>query len=357
MPRKNKDKNILVTRLSAIGDVAMTIPALYSACRQNPDARFVMLTRPAMARMMLNPPSNLTVHAVEPSQKPYRGIRGIARLTRELHDAYGPFTAVADLHNVIRTRIISALIRLRGAETARLVKDRRGRRRLTRPNRKQMAEQRQQTARYADTFRALGLRCDTSSFAGLFPPTGKAPTGSFAAVTGPKPRGERWIGIAPFARYQGKIYPPEQMAEVVRALAADSNNRIFLFGGGDDERAVLSRWTAPNVVSMADARHGFAVELALMSHFDAMIAMDSANMHLAALAGVPTVSVWGATHPYCGFRAFGQTDADAIGLDLPCRPCSVYGKTPCRRGDYACMTGIAPQLIVNQVNSIINRGL
>jgi ADP-heptose:LPS heptosyltransferase len=77
-------------------------------------------------------------------------------------------------------------------------------------------------------------------------------------------------------------------------------------------------------------------------------------MHLASLAAVPVVSIWGATHPSAGFLGWGQQADNAIGLDLDCRPCSIYGQKACRRGDYACLSGITPQTIVDKVNLIIN---
>ncbi|MDE6541614.1 MAG: glycosyl transferase family 1, partial [Muribaculaceae bacterium] len=75
---------------------------------------------------------------------------------------------------------------------------------------------------------------------------------------------------------------------------------------------------------------------------DCMLTMDSGNMHLAAIAGTPTLSIWGATHPYCGFAAWRQSDADTIQLPVPCRPCSVFGNRPCRRRDLMCLDAIRP---------------
>ena len=94
---------------------------------------------------------------------------------------------------------------------------------------------------------------------------------------------------------------------------------------------------------------GLANELILMSHLDVMLSMDSGNMHLAAVAGCKVVSVWGATHPFAGFQPWHQDDSDSIGVDLPCRPCSVYGNKTCRRGDFACMRQITPEMIAEAV--------
>ena len=78
-------------------------------------------------------------------------------------------------------------------------------------------------------------------------------------------------------------------------------------------------------------------ELALMSHLDVMVSMDSGNMHLASLINTPVVTIWGATHPLAGFMGWNQSEENAVQVDLPCRPCSVYGNKPCSRKDYACL--------------------
>jgi len=69
---------------------------------------------------------------------------------------------------------------------------------------------------------------------------------------------------------------------------------------------------------------------------------------------VPVVSVWGATHPYAGFLGWRQSPDRCISIDLPCRPCSVFGNKPCLRGDMACMNNIDPLAIVRKVEEIIN---
>ena len=86
-----------------------------------------------------------------------------------------------------------------------------------------------------------------------------------------------------------------------------------------------------------------------------MLSMDSANMHLASLVELPVVSVWGATHPYCGFTGWHQNPANEVQADLPCRPCSVFGNKPCQRGDYACLRGIDYHAIVQRLDNVINQ--
>ena len=165
-----------------------------------------------------------------------------------------------------------------------------------------------------------------------------------------KPRGEKWIGIAPFAAHKGKIYPLEKMERVIELLLErEPNCRIFLFGGGAEERELLTQWESRHDRCTCALLGSLYNELVLMSHLDTMVSMDSANMHLASLTGTRVVSVWGATHPFAGFMGWNQSSADAVQTTLPCRPCSIFGNKPCLHGDYPCLNSITPEEIVERV--------
>ena len=182
---------------------------------------------------------------------------------------------------------------------------------------------------------------------------GKGDFSQIEPVVGPKGN-NKWIGIAPFAKHKGKIYPIEQQERVVAYFAAMPDVKVFLLGGGKSEKEVFDRWTAkyPSVLSLI-GKLKMDTELNLMSHLDVILSMDSANMHLASLVNVPVVSVWGATHPYAGFMGWEQLPANTVQLDLSCRPCSVYGQKPCWRGDYACLRDIKPEEIIAKIEENI----
>lgn len=165
-----------------------------------------------------------------------------------------------------------------------------------------------------------------------------------------KPQGEKWIGIAPFAAHKGKIYPLEKMERVIELLLErEPNCRIFLFGGGAEERELLTQWESRHDRCTCALLGSLYNELVLMSHLDTMVSMDSANMHLASLTGTRVVSVWGATHPFAGFMGWNQSPADAVQTTLPCRPCSIFGNKPCLHGDYPCLNSITPEEITERV--------
>lgn len=355
MARNNildKRKTVVAVRFSALGDIAMTLPSLYNAALSNPEFDFIFVTRKAFTSIFVNRPENLTVEGVDLNGD-YSGPSGMYRLFRKLKNEHG-FDMFIDLHDVLRTKILRMFCRLSGIRVVSIDKGRDDKRRLTRRNGKILTQLRPMTLRYADTFLRAGLAVG-DSFHGLF----NGPCRDeelIAAVTAPKTdAAEHWIGIAPFAKHKGKIYPPELMEKVVERLVAAPKYRLFLFGGGGDEAAVLSSWAEkyPRVVSLAGRKLGFKIELALLSNLDLVVSMDSGNMHLASLVGVPVVSVWGATHPYCGFAGWHQTPDNVIQLPMPCRPCSVFGDKKCMRGDYLCLAGISPTLIVDKIHAVI----
>lgn len=122
---KETAKRMLIIRLSALGDVAMTIPAIYSLAVRYPDLKIDVVTRPFFARLFLNAPSNVNVIGVD-FKKDYKGFRGTLRLLRQLSALKPDY--VADLHNVLRSWIIDNWFRLHGKKVVMVdkLRDKRG---------------------------------------------------------------------------------------------------------------------------------------------------------------------------------------------------------------------------------------
>ena len=347
---RNEDKpsRVLVMRFSALGDVAMTIPVLYPVCRANPDTRFIMLTKRWPASMFHDRPDNLMVVGIE-TKTEYKGLMGLIRLARQLRRKYD-IDAVADLHNVIRSRIISLCMKLHGIPGARLDKERAARKALITHRSSEPVTP--TITRYRSVFEQLGLETP-DNFTRLY--DGKELPSSPMVLD--KPQGERWIAVSPFSAHDGKVYPLRLMEQVIENLSNRKNYRIFLMGGGKDEKIALRPISRkyPNVISMAEIKHGFLDEYALLGKCDLMLTMDSANMHLASLMGLKTVTIWGATAPQCGFQGYRQTSDCDVQLDMECRPCSIYGERDCKYGDYRCLTRITPEQVISQVLAAVEK--
>lgn len=330
----------------------MTVPVINAVACRYPTLRLTVISRPwARPIFDLLPPNvSFVVADLDNSNK---GLKGLNRLCRRLF-ALQP-TAVADLHNVLRTKWLLLRFRLRFTRIhiAVIRKNRRARKAFINAAVKTL--QPSVFGKYADVFARLGYPVELSQepLCLVDPLTALSTIPLFNAAIRPE---TNWVGIAPFAAHESKIYPLELMEQVINQLSRRKDTRIFLFGGGQQETEILQGWALkyPRTESMAGVLKGMAQELALISQLRVMLSMDSANMHLAALAGIPVVSVWGATHPYGGFLGWGQTMNDVIQrADMPCRPCSTYGNTPCRFGNYPCLNDIMPTVIIAKVEAYL----
>ncbi|MDR3060567.1 MAG: glycosyltransferase family 9 protein [Dysgonamonadaceae bacterium] len=338
---------VLVIRLSALGDVAMLVPVLYSIATKHPEDEFILVTKSPLLGIFEYKPSNVSVFPVY-SKNVHKGFKGLFHLIRELW-ALKP-DKVADAHNVLRSIYIRTFFLLAGKKVSVIDKGKAEKTALTRRYNKKFSPLKTSIQRYCEVFSDLGYDPELT-FKSIFEYADRE-FGIIEPFTGNKTG--TWIGIAPFAKHRGKIYPPEKTEEVLKILSSRPDTKIFLFGG-KEETDSLRTWSEryPSTVCIA-GNMKFPSELLLMSYIDVILTMDSGNMHLASLTGTPTVSIWGATHPYAGFYGFGQSPDNAVQIELSCRPCSVYGNKPCFRKDYACINGISPQMIVEKIDFVLS---
>ena len=318
-------KRLLIIRFSALGDVAMLVPIVKQLALAYPNWHITMLSRLQTAPLFKDMPEN--VHFVGADLKgKHRGIKGLNLLLHDIH--HQQFDAIADMHNVLRSKWLCWQMRLIGKRVATLRKGRWQKWLLT--NTTYNKPLLPTTQRYMRVLQQLGF---------LFS----------LAYSSPSQPLRRGYGIAPFAAHQGKIYPLDKMEVVVRELAK-SGEPIYLFGAGKKEKEILDAWgdKYENVYSLV-GKYSMDEEIAFMRTLRLMLTMDSANMHLASIVGTRVLSIWGATHPNAGFLGYGQNECDCIQRnDLPCRPCSIYGNRKCKWGDYRCLD-IAPHEIVEKL--------
>lgn len=334
-------KKLLVIRFSSLGDIAMTVPVVHDLAVQYPDLDITMLSQ-AMARPLFEPlPEN--VHFITADlQNRHKGLLGLCRLWNDAH--MNSFDYIADFHDVLRTHWLRTESCLHRKKVAKIDKGRRGKKALTRAKNKILVQQATSCERYAKVLSQLGFP--------IKPAFTKLDYSGFCERQ--KQPEEFWIGIAPFAKHEAKVYPLEKTEQVIKALNERERTTVFLFGGGETEDELIEKLCAKYAhVQPAKSQQGLKGELAMMGQLDLMVSMDSANMHLASLVGTRVVSVWGGTHPYTGFLGWNQKEEDCVQLDLPCRPCSVYGNKPCIYGNYACMNGITPEQIIGKISLLL----
>ncbi|WP_394676584.1 glycosyltransferase family 9 protein [uncultured Sphingobacterium sp.] len=336
-------QRIIVTRFSAMGDVAMVASVLKEFCIQYPDVEIIMVSRQFFAPFF-DGIKNIRFHAIEPKTI-HKGFFGLVRLKKELAQ-YGA-DAIADLHFNLRSRVIDLLFSLSGVKVKQLDKGREEKKALTRENNKIKVPLKLTVERYADVFRALGFKFELSKkLVSNLQDVPKAAFSMFANFDRKK------IGIAPFAQHRYKIFPQIKMENVIDELTHNGYD-VLLFGGGEQEFQIAQNWTErfPNTYNTI-GKFSLREELDLISNLDLMISMDSSGLHMASLMGVRCFSLWGATHPYAGFTGYGQQLTDCIQVEHPNRPSSVYGNKPCDCDGIEAIDLITPEMVIEKITGI-----
>ncbi|WP_284461065.1 glycosyltransferase family 9 protein [Chryseobacterium sp.] len=318
---------ILAYRFSAFGDVAMTAPVFREFLEQNPDVEIIMVSRKNFEALFAGIP-NVIFKGIDLDD--YKGFFGLRRLSNELIKEFHP-DFIANLHDVIRTKVLDKFYARRGLKVFKIDKGKEEKEHLTDVWNLNKVQLKKTVERYADVFRAMGFQVTLSQ------------------KLRPLSENKSGIGFAPFAQHKGKMLPLEKSFELARILA--KKNTVYFFGGGKKETETLESWEnqIPNTKSLS-GKLSLTEELHKIAELEVMISMDSANMHLASLVGTRCVSIWGATHPYAGFLGFGQREEDVVQVkDLTCRPCSVFGDKECYRGDWACLEEFNIQKVIEKI--------
>ena len=343
IPKEERAAHVLVIRLSALGDVAMMVPVLRVVTATYPNLKITVLTRAFFAPVLKNI-QNVEVFEAD-IKGLHSGIFGLYRLAKELRNL--GINAVADLHNVLRSNFLKSVFYFYGIPVKQIDKGRAEKKLLTAGKNKVFKQLKSTHKRYADVFTALGYPIDLKNH--QYPPK-QILSPNIMEIIGS--HSQKWVGIAPFAQHNSKVYPLDLMEEVLDKLNQSGKLKIFLFGGGKSETEKLAELASKynNIVSVV-GKLKFEDELVLISNLDSMLSMDSGNAHLAAMYGVPVITLWGVTHPYAGFKAFDQPMENCILPDLqkyPKIPTSVYGNI-LPEGYEDVMRSILPEKVVDKL--------
>lgn len=337
---------LLVIRTSAMGDVALTTPVLKGMREQFPEAEILLLTRQAY-RPFFN--SIKGVELFHPDLKSrHKGFSGMIRLFKDL-SRQSDIDYVIDLHDVLRSKILRILFRLKGVPSAVIDKGRSEKRDLLTGKKK--VQLKHSVERYCEVFLKAGFPVKPSKSEWIIP-------SSFIKLQGnylDDMQGVINIGVAPLAKHNLKMWPLSNMIRLLDLISGKYNCRFWFFGGAEDSSILTEMQLKVKRSTNLAGKLTLDEELLFISKLDFMIAMDSSNMHMAALTGTKVISIWGGTDPLAGFAAWMQPDSFSIRIpveELDCRPCTIYGKGK-TRNSFACMNMLTPELVFKKIEKLI----
>ncbi len=344
-------KKILILRFSSMGDVVLLVPVVRALVAAHQDVEVTVVTRPHYAPFFYD--IERVVSFPADVDYTYNGVFGMRDLFRTLIRK-GDFEVVIDMHDHIRTFFLRTLFKIFGTPVVVFNKGRKEKNAFTRKENKDVTPLPHTVLRYKDAVEKAG-----------FPLTLEQPpyftlndsiqaTAADWFVQRNLQKKEKWIGIAPFAMHGSKIWPLENYTLVIENILQKTLAKFFMFGGGSREVKYFEslKQKFPHNVEIVAGQLKIRQEIAVMQQLDVMLCVDSSNMHLAALSNIPLVSIWGGTHPDVGFGPFKQGEESIIQIsreELPCRPCSVYGRDTCYIGGFPCLTRITAENIAARI--------
>lgn len=312
-------RSILICRLSALGDVVLSIPVADALRQRFPEAHLAFLSREPWGRIVRCVPSiDRVILWAGPG----------APLPEEVTNV--EWDLLIDLSATGRSRRL-----LRGVRAGRLLRARK------------------ETLRrfaFVHLRRVGGARVRISPavdrlFSALAP-LGIARGGRVPRLaTGHTMRDPQRILVAPGGGRGAKRWPKERFREIVRALCAKGNRVLLL--GSREERKLLEEIAEGAPRDRVEIAAGLDPAL-LPEHVArcaAALTNDSGLLHVAEACGVPVIALFGPTHPRLGFAPLGS-DSIAIHTGIACSPCDLHGPQRCPRSHHRCLREVGEERVL-----------
>ncbi|MCE5212439.1 MAG: lipopolysaccharide heptosyltransferase II [Deltaproteobacteria bacterium] len=338
--------NILIVKLSAIGDVIHTLPSLAALRGLYPDAHITWVVEEAAAGLVRNHPyldEVLVSRRKKWSADVRRGrirqtfgeINSFIRTLRQRR-----YDLVIDFHGLFKSSVIVFLSR--------------GKRKLGYDSWQELSGlflnekipedmHKHAVDRYLDFPRYLGAGKDQAQF--ILPSSKEAEEKAKLLLNKYNLEDKKFIAVNPVALWETKLWSDEKFA-VLADLIIDQLQMKVVFTGG--EKGPLEKITSLMTKESVNIGGQTSLsELALIyKKARLVISTDSGPMHLAAAAGTPVIALFGPTDPArTGPYGWGH---EVIRAGVDCSPCFLK-KCPTKK----CMADILPQRVFDAVKKMI----
>lgn len=169
---------------------------------------------------------------------------------------------------------------------------------------------------------------------------------------GLKNKKNKRIALFPGSVWETKKWPTQYYTDLAKHLV-QLNCEVMLMGGADELKLAdeINALVPQTVVVAGKLKLSESIEF--MTTLDMIVCNDSSPSHLAALIGIPVISIFGPTTLDLGFRPWSDQSYVVENLQVDCRPCGLHGHHKCPLGHHKCMIDIS----VDQVFTVIKNKL
>lgn len=286
-------KNILIIKLSAIGDVVHALPVAHALKQAYPDARITWIVeKPAYDLLTNNPNIDEVIIFDKPKFKSFSGfISHAPGFIRHLRA--GKFDLVLDLQGLFKSGMISLLS---GAKTRLVYENTREGSQLLSNRVVGAYSQGHVVDRYLDVVRFLGCQVDKPAFNIVITPEEKDLTRRIAVQAGLDIK-MPYVVLALGANWPNKIWPFVHFAELSNKIYDDGRIPVMIGGPGDkvlaDQISTMTKIPPIDLTGKTNLK-----QLAyIIQQSQVFVGGDTGPMHLSAAVGTPTVALMGPTDP------------------------------------------------------------
>ncbi len=323
-----KAKNILIIRLSSLGDVLLTTPIVRSIKKLNPGTSIDFIVQKEFLEVYQNNPHLRNCFSYNKQKR---------QLTESIFFSIKNYDLIIDLQNNRRSKeIISdfngVVNRFRKSSLKKIL--------LVKTKINLMKNLPPIPDRYAEC--AFGLELDEYGLEIFDKNKNLYKQKSQKNI----------IGICPGSKHYTKMWNADYFTELANNLLS-IGYEVAIIGGSSDKtitdkilnsnRYFLDFTTKNNLLETADN----------LSKCKLVVCNDSGLMHLASAVQIPLIAIFGSTVREFGFTPYKCTNLVLENNLLNCRPCSHIGKSRCPKKHFKCMLEIKPEFVLNKIEEML----
>jgi|TARA_B110000483_G_scaffold7113_1_gene8371 heptosyltransferase-1 len=338
-------KNILIVRLSAIGDVVMASPLPAAIKRVNSDTKITWLCQ-AECKDLLKDQPNVDQVIVWPRrewQKLWDG-RKYLQLGKQIRQFRNllrneKFDLALDLQGLLKSGYLTWLsgatkrIGLGSSEGSQLF--------MHQVITREGGNQDLIGSEYR--YLAAEMEFDTHSF-DLQLGISKQSKESSMALLGEISDGP-YLVVCPFTTRAQKHWFDDYWRSTAVQLQARFELPVVLLGGPGDVDSAQRLCQDTNIINLA-GKTNLQEAAVIIGHSTGLIGVDTGLTHMGHAMKVPTLGLFGSTRPYL---ETGLSTSKVIYLDLHCAPCR---RNPTCDGRFDCLREITPDMVLQEFSQL-----
>jgi len=335
--------NILIIRLSAIGDVVFASPLIKALRRRYPDAKISWLVEPAAAALLKNNPELDEVILWNKGEwKRLWSERKFLTLARELRLFIRKlkehqFDCAIDLQGLLKSAVWAYFS---GAEQRIGLGSKEGGEKMMTRVVSRQGDNPRIGSEYFGLAQELGL--DVTNFEMDIALSAEDEAFPASAIGH-----ENYAVICPFTTRPQKHWLEVRWPVLAEQIESGRNLPVVMLGGPADVEAA-ARIAAANsqIINMA-GKSSLMQTAALIKHASLLVGVDTGLTHMGIAFNVPTVALFGSTCPYTDTT---RENARVLYHKMACSPCR---RNPSCDGDFTCMRKIEITEIMQTLQQVM----